>query len=250
MTDNTSPVESFFSGLFVDFWRKAMPDEVTQKEVAFLEAELGLAPSARVLDVPCGTARHSLALAGRGYQMTAVDLSSQSIEQARELAVQQNVSIGFEHRDMADLPWPASFDAAFSMGNSFGYSSDEHDRAFLGAVARVLKPGGRFALDYGAVAEALFPHFQERTWMPVGDMLFLREGRCDAMAGRVESKYTLIGDGRTESKQWSQRVYTCRQVLDLLSAAGFSAIHAYGSLTKEPFKLGSRQLIIVATKAG
>jgi len=247
MTDNTPRVESFFSGVFVDLWRDIMPEAVTRQEAAFLETELALSPGAKVLDVPCGSGRHSLALASRGYQLTSVDLSSYSLDQARQSAAEKNLAIRFEHRDMADLPWPQSFDAAFSMGNSFGYTSDDHDRAFLAAVAQSLKPGGRFILDYGATAEALFPTFQPRTWAQVGDILFLRDARYNVDAGRVETDYTLIREGVRESKSWSQRVYTYRQLHDLVLSAGFTDLHPCASLAKDPFKLGARQLLLLAT---
>jgi hypothetical protein len=119
---------------------------------------------------------------------------------------------------------------------------------FLGAVAGALKPGGRFALDYGAVAEALLPSFQERTWVAVGDTLFLREGRYNHVEGRIETEYTLIRAGQVEKKPWTQRVYTYLELCRLLAAAGFTDPQGYASLSLEPFKLGSRRLLLVAAK--
>jgi SAM-dependent methyltransferase len=246
--DNTARVEQFFSGLVVEFWRDAMPEEVTEKEADFLQQQLKLAPGARVLDVPCGTGRHSCVLAARGYQMTGVDLSSTCLGMARDLAARKGVSVTWEHRDMSELPWNQTFDAAFAMGNSLGYADDEHDKRFLRAIVRVLKPGGRFVVDYPVVAEALLPSFQERIWMPVGETLFLREGRYDPLTGRIESTYTLIRDGKVEKKPWTQRVYTYREICRLLVESGLTDVLGYAALTLEPFKLGSRGLLLVAAK--
>ena len=249
MTENLHRVESFFSGLFVEVWRDVMPEEVTGREADFLQQQLRLAPGARVLDVPCGTGRHSCALAARGFALTGVDLSSNCLREARALAAKKGVSVAWEHRDMSDLPWDGVFDGAFAMGNSFGYSGDEHDARFLRAVARALKPGGSFVLDYPAVAEALLPHFQERTWLPIGDTLFLRAGRYNPAAGRIETEYTLIRDGKHETKPWTQRVYTYREICGLVTDAGFTDVHGYASTSLEPFKLGSQGLLLTATKA-
>jgi SAM-dependent methyltransferase len=249
MTDNTERVEKFFSGIIVECWRNIMPEEVTEQEADFLQQQLKLAPGARVLDVPCGTGRHSCALAARGFQVTGVDLSSTCLSEARALAAKKALSVTWEHRDMSDLPWNDTFDAAFAMGNSLGYADDDHDARFLRAAARTLKPGGRFVLDYPAVAEALMPVYQPRTWMPVGDMFFLREGRYNHLAGRIETEYTLIRGDKVEKKPWTQRVYTYLEVGRLLAAAGFSDVQGYASRALEPFKLGSPGLLLVATKS-
>jgi len=248
VTDQSERVEQFFSGLIVACWRDVMPEAVTEQEADFLQQQLQLVQGARVLDVPCGPGRHACALAARGYQVTGVDLSATCLSEARALAAKKGLSVAWEHRDMTDLPWKQTFDAAFAMGNSFGYVGDEHDARFLGAVAAALKPGGRFALDYGAVAEALLPSFQERTRVPVGDTLFLREGRYNHLEGRIETEYTLIRAGQVEKKPWTQRVYTYLELCRLLAAAGFTDPQGYASLTLEPFKLGSRRLLLVATK--
>ena len=50
----------FFTELPNEFWRRAVPPEATTAEVDFVEERLGLAPGSRVVDVPCGSGRHSM----------------------------------------------------------------------------------------------------------------------------------------------------------------------------------------------
>src|SRR5690348_9766856 len=64
----------FFTELPNEFWRRAVPPEVTVEEIDFVEKRLGLAPRSRILDVPCGSGRHSLELARRGHSVTGFDL--------------------------------------------------------------------------------------------------------------------------------------------------------------------------------
>ena len=47
----------------------------TVREADFLVEELAPPPGGRILDVGCGTGRHSIELARRGYSVTGVDLS-------------------------------------------------------------------------------------------------------------------------------------------------------------------------------
>ncbi len=66
---------TFFSGAAVDFWLHLTTEEQTQAEANFIQKMLQVSPPKRILDVPCGGGRHSLALAARGYGMTGVDIS-------------------------------------------------------------------------------------------------------------------------------------------------------------------------------
>jgi len=150
---------------------------------------------------------------------------------------------------MRDLPWPEAFDGAYCFGNSFGYLDDEGNAAFLEAVAIALKPGARFVLDTGYIAETLLPVLQERAWYPIDDMIMLAQRRYDPFEGRLHVDYMLIRNGAMEKRSMSSRIYPCREVCRLLEEAGFTDLQPYGSLAKEPFRLGSHGLLIVATKA-
>lgn len=239
--------ENFFSGIALDLWRAAVPPERTRAEADFIQEALRLPAKAKVLDAPCGNGRLSLELAARGYQMTGVDIAVEFLEEARAKALERRLTIAWDQRDMRDLPWQSEFDGAFCFGNSFGYFSDDGNVAFLSSVARALKPGTRFILD-AAAAEAILPKFQEHSWAPVGDILFLEENRYDAALGRLHTDYTFVRNGKAEKRSGSHRIYTYRELCRLLEEAGFADLEAFGSLAKEPFKLGAERLLLVATK--
>jgi SAM-dependent methyltransferase len=84
--------QTFFSGLIVDSWLQMIGEGQTKVEAEFLQRELGVSPPAKILDVPCGGGRHSLALAAAGYQMTGVDISPDFLKAARATAA--NLSPG------------------------------------------------------------------------------------------------------------------------------------------------------------
>jgi SAM-dependent methyltransferase len=239
---------TFFAGSAVEMWLSATPPEMTTAEVDFLDRILLLHPGSRVLDVPCGGGRHAVELTARGRSVTAVDLSSDFLTAARGLAAQRNVAVDFHEREMRDLPWTQDFDAAYCFGNSFGYLDDAGNDEFLHAVARTLKPGGRFALDSGYIAECLFPNFTERRWMQIGDILFLSHGQYDPPTGRLNTEYRFLKNGRGEPQQISARIYTYSELVRLLTNAGFDGIQAWSSLSQEPFRLGSPRLLVGATK--
>ena len=240
--------ENFFQGITLDLWREAVSPEQTRAEAGFLERELGLRPGARVLDVPCGFGRHSVELASRGYRVTGVDFSRDMLEEARKRAASARLEIEWRRADMRDLPWDAELDGAFCLGNSFGYLDAEGTRAFVRAVARSLKPGGRFVLDTGLAAESILPRLREKEWMHVGNILFLEENRYHPSEGCMETKYTYVRRGETETQTGFHWVFTLREIRSLLFEAGFEPENQYRSLEREPFQVASPSLLLVARK--
>src|SRR5674536_219855 len=83
----------------------------THGEVDFIEEELGFNRSATILDLGCGTGRHAIELAKRGYTVTAVDLSASQLDLAREKAVAANVTVQFVEADARHLNYSGQFDA-------------------------------------------------------------------------------------------------------------------------------------------
>jgi SAM-dependent methyltransferase len=100
---------TFFEGAAVDLWLQALPPEHTEREADRLARTLDVQPGARLLDVPCGAGRLSLALADRGFALTGVDWSPEFLQHAKSRDVLGRVR--WERRDMRDLPWRARFEA-------------------------------------------------------------------------------------------------------------------------------------------
>ena len=242
--------ESFFEGLVVDFWRAVTRTEDTRAEADFLEKHLALPGEGRVLDVPCGDGRLALLFAARGYAVTGVDISAGFLDAARAQAAQRGLAIAWRRGDMRELPWREEFDGAFCAGSSFGYFDEAGNQAFLDSVCLALKPGARFLLETGWTAESLLPAFRERLETEVSGIRFLAENRYVPETGRVENRFTITRGEQSQSQLASHRAYTYRQVTDLLEKAGFQDFEAYGSVSGEPFRLGSPKLILVVRKSG
>lgn len=240
--------KTFFDGLAVGFWRSAVPPEATRADADFLWKHLGLAPGARVLDVPCGSGRLTLPLAERGCAMSGVDISPESIEAAAADAAERELAIDYRCADMRDLPPSSGFDAVFCFGNSFGYLDDAGNEAFVAAAAQALSPGGRFAIDFGQTAEGVFPRLEPRLEGELHGFRFVEETRFDPVSSRIENVFEFSKDGRSERKLASQRVYLAGDLVRMLSGAGLRVLGLYGSPEEEPFALSSHRLLIVAEK--
>ena len=111
------------------------------------------APGSYMLDVACGRGRHSRILAEKGFCVTGIDISFDSIAFAKKFVRKdrfgENENLEFYQHDMR-LPFRVNyFDYAFNFFTSFGYfkTRREHDNA-IRTIASGLKPNGIFVIDY------------------------------------------------------------------------------------------------------
>ena len=234
---------AFFTGNWLDVQRNVRAER-TSDEVAFLERTLNLTPGCRILDVPCGNGRLALPLAERGYRITGVDITKVLLKEALSTSREANLDLELHESDMRDLPWTETFDAAFCFWGSFGYFDDDGNRQFLEAVHRALKTDSRFALDVSNLAEHLLPRSQHRSWSKKGETLVLENMTYRHTESRVESEWTLIANGVSETKTTSLRVYGFRELTLLFSELGFEVCEAFSSLDSEPYELGRRAYFI------
>jgi SAM-dependent methyltransferase len=246
--------EDFFHGLATELWRRAASPQQTAADVAFLVRELHLNPGSRVLDAPCGFGRHAFALAADpGCDVDGLDISAEYVTEAT-VAAAQHEGPGRVHArrgDMRELAVePGVYDAAYCLGNSFGYGDHDDSRAFLASVAAALRPGGRFALDTSTVAESLLPGLEERDEHRFGDLVMRIENRYDALASRLDSDMTFERGDEVQRATASHHVHTAAEVLRMLRDAGLEPVTTYGGPNGDPYVLGSPRLLVVAERRG
>jgi SAM-dependent methyltransferase len=211
---------------------------------------LRLEPGERVLDVPCGTGRVAIELATRGLQVVGVDAEPRFLDVGRDRAKVRGVELELIAGDMRALTNAGrDFDGALCFWGSFGYFDEDGNLAQAAAVARSLRPSGRFLIDTIA-ADTVFPRFRERHWFEVEGRHVMIENRYVPGTGRIEADWTFISEGEpTSSRHTSVRIYTVHELTELLSAAGFDAFELRDDAL-HPFELGADRLWLVATKSG
>ncbi len=103
-------------------------------------------PGCSMLDVACGKGRHSLQLANKGFDVTGIDLSDDSINEALQY---ETDTLHFYNHDMRLPFWINYFDYAFNFFTSFGYFNTrrEHDNT-IRTIAQAIKMNGTFVMDF------------------------------------------------------------------------------------------------------
>lgn len=139
-----------------------------------------LAPGTRILDAGCGSGRNLVYFLRAGYEVFGVDQSAEAISRARRLAASLQPTLPAENflaAAVEAMPFPGGHFGAVISSAVLHFARDEqHFRAMLGEMWRVLGPGGlffaRLASSIG-IEELITPLGGGRHLLPDGSERFL-----------------------------------------------------------------------------
>lgn len=199
----------------------------TKGEVDFIVSEIGASGS--ILDIGCGTGRHAIELAHRGYRVTGIDLSADQLKRAREKADAAGVRIDFIQQDARDFQF-APFDAAILIceGAFPLMETDEMNFQILTCAKKAIRPGGKFIMT---TLNALFPLYHSTSdFMNDNEMgMTSTDHHFDLMTFRERSTVSISNDdGQLRTIQCNERYYSPSEIHWLLASLGFHDIGIYG----------------------
>ncbi|WP_058302272.1 SAM-dependent methyltransferase [Gorillibacterium timonense] len=217
-----------------------------QAEASRMTGWLHLDPGSHVFDLCCGMGRHSLALAEEGYRVTGMDLSDVLLEEARRLDVRHQVE--WVKGDMRAVPLEGPFDAVVNLFTSFGYfETDAENGAVLREIGRLLRPGGRFLLDF------MNARYVERNLVPYSERqdgaVTIRESRS-IESGFVFKRIVLSEPGKPERNYLERvRLYGKDDFERLLAGTGLILDQVHGDYESGAYsEEDSKRLILVGTR--
>lgn len=218
----------------------------TLAEVDFLLEELALPPGGSLLDVGCGTGRHAVELARRGYAVTGLDLSTEMLACAATAARAAGVEVNWIHADATCFSLPDKFDGAICLcEGAFGLLGRDDDPidqplSILRNISRSLKPQARAMLTVLNAAGMLRRYTNQD----------IAEGRFDPLT-MVESSEHAPREGLPPVAV-RERAFTPSELKLLLGLAGMDVLNIWGGTAgnwgRRPLDLDEIEIMIVARR--
>jgi SAM-dependent methyltransferase len=223
-----------------DWYRTAYPPEMdklpwadkTVSEVDRFMTMLRLRGNERVLDMGCGTGRHALELARRGFSVVGVELLEANVAVGRQAADAQSLSVEFVQADLRELELDEEFDivVTFNDGGIGYFETEAENLKTFEVISRALKHGGR---HLGQTPNRLFAekHMPEKTWILGTESVELTDHRWNVRAQRLEGTAASIWFGETFEKldpiPYSSRLYLVEELQEIYESLGMKLTNTF-----------------------
>jgi 2-polyprenyl-3-methyl-5-hydroxy-6-metoxy-1,4-benzoquinol methylase len=226
----------WYEELFEDYGIKYDNENFTQGtlgECDFIEKEIEFNKKLKILDIGCGTGRHSIELAKRGYTVTGIDLSDSQLKRARDKAAEQNLKTDFQKQDARELPFLEEFDLVIMLceGAFPLMETDEMNFQILQNAAKALKPQGKIIFT---TLNGLFPLFHSvkeflSSQKKDGNATY-GNNSFDLMTFRDQSITQVEDDhGNRKELKCNERYYVPSEITWLLRTLKFKTIDIFGA---------------------
>jgi 2-polyprenyl-3-methyl-5-hydroxy-6-metoxy-1,4-benzoquinol methylase len=248
----------WYKELFENYARTYDKESFTQGavgEVDFIEQEINFDKTKKILDIGCGTGRHAIELAKRGYKVTGIDLSKSQLQRATEKAKEASVDVRFIQSDAREINFTDEFDLVIMIceGAFPLMETDEMNYKILENAARALKSKGKIIFT---TLNGLFPLFHSVKDFINSDAQGTSsvENTFDIMTFRDKSTVEVTDDdGKKKTLSCNERYYVPSEIAWYLKSLKFETIDICGcklgnysradKLTTEDF-----EMLVIAEK--
>jgi len=253
-------MKQWYEDLFENYAEAYDREEFTRGTVGecdFIETEIDHDKTKTILDIGCGTGRHAIELARRGYTVTGIDLSAAQLQRARQKAASESLKIHFKKHDARNSHYQNVFDLVIMLCEG-GFSlmeTDEMNFQILQNAAKALKTDGKLIFT---TLNGLFPLFHSvkefhAAETKEGDATY-GDHRFDLMTFRDHNTTEFVDDsGNKRTLACNERYYVPPEITWLLKALHFQTIDIFGAKIgafsrNDPLTTADFEMLVVAEK--
>jgi len=254
------------------YWAEIADQRSRQNQIQFIKGTLN--GNGLVLDLACGTGRHTISLSKEGYNMVGLDVSLNLLRIAKNRWGQIQLVRG----DVRFLPFKAgAFSASVSMDTSFGYlPREQDDRRSLRELREAVDYEGLLIVDvfnrerlmrkYKGKWRAEFEWFillillkfnnrlakrvlfQFFKWKEYPSFFLLPKRRVNSGGDKLCDLWMIYDKAKEQIRVFrhTARLYELKRLQVLLEEAGFMVKRVYGDYNGQSFSSNSERLILVA----
>ena len=253
-------MKQWYEELFENYAETYDTEEFTKGTIGecdFIEKEINYNKTVKILDIGCGTGRHSIELSKRGYSVTGIDLSDSQLRRAKKKASEQSLKIDFQKHDARIPHFSNAFDLVIMLceGGFPLMETDEMNFQILENAANALKPNGKLIFT---TLNGLFPLFHS-----VKD--FLAAEKKDGVATYNNNTFNLMtfrdhnitefvdDAGNKKTLECNERFYVPSEISWLLKSLKFKKIDIFaaklGSFSREDeLSTEDFEMLVIAEK--
>lgn len=221
----------------------------TVAEVDFLLSLFPLTKGMSILDIGCGTGRHSIELAKRGFRVTGLDFSAAMLGKARKKAMDANVDVEWMEADATDFKLDRVYDAAICLCEGAvglvetGVDAEAHDSSVFRNISAHLTANAPFLLTalngYSIIRRMTDETVAEGTFDPA------------TMVAHYLDEFSLPEGQRV--KEVYERLFIAPELVRILKASGFHVDNVWGGTAgqwgQRPINLDEVEAMYVCRRA-
>ncbi|MCI4670451.1 MAG: methyltransferase domain-containing protein [Bacteroidia bacterium] len=239
MDDKDDWFKNWFDSDYYPLLYSHRGEEDASRLIQLIISETAPLPDSKILDLACGSGRHSRMFHEKGFQVFGYDLAPRRVQEAIE---QSPDEIVFRIHDMR-LPFPdGEFHLVANLFTSFGYfEKDEENLSTLSNIYESMKVGAWFVLDYLNVPY-IIDNLVARNSKRIDNIDFQIQRSADKNNIFKEVK---INDGEKRLSFIEKiRAFEEKDLKLLLESSGFEVIKILGDYNGKPFQPKHSQRII------